>query len=332
MLDVTIHADRVQIGRHFSVAFERTLRIPDDGRDYPLPPVARALPRAPRRRLRRPRARGVARARRRASCPMYQREAMWLSFQRRALAAERGQGRDRQGQRDLRRAVPPAPAGPSEDYVVVPRQPWLDGINAGNGFITPVRGDAARHGLHRRGPGHGRGAPRRAADRLLRPEAGPLPGAAAAVRARGPSADRSPAAAAARARRRRPRDGPRAPAAGCASRSIPTRTASTPGTRTTTAACSCTSSTASCGARSPASRSRRRRSTPAPTRTPACRGSTSTTTASATSRASDVLANVKSVAEKDAEHGFVNQQDDSSIDVAERQARSAPSTVPDGKW
>ena len=44
MLDVTIHADRVQIGRHFSVSFERTLRIPDDGRDYPLPPSVGQFP------------------------------------------------------------------------------------------------------------------------------------------------------------------------------------------------------------------------------------------------------------------------------------------------
>ena len=47
--------------------------------------------------------------------------------------------------------------------------------------------------------------------------------------------------------------------------------------------------------------------------------------------ASDVLANVKSINEKDADHGFVNQQDDSSIDVPNVKHLGAKK-VPDGKW
>ena len=38
MLQVIIEQDRVRIGERFAVSFQRTLRIPDDGRTYPLPP------------------------------------------------------------------------------------------------------------------------------------------------------------------------------------------------------------------------------------------------------------------------------------------------------
>jgi len=46
---------------------------------------------------------------------------------------------------------------------------------------------------------------------------------------------------------------------------------------------------------------------------------------------SEVLANVKSVKEKDANHGFVNQQDDGSIDVPIVKHLGAKK-VPDGNW
>jgi hypothetical protein len=38
MLKVTIDKDMITIGERFAVAFQRTLRIPDDGHGYPLPP------------------------------------------------------------------------------------------------------------------------------------------------------------------------------------------------------------------------------------------------------------------------------------------------------
>ena len=38
MLDVQVSKDSVKIGRFFSVSFQQKLRIPDDGRTYPLPP------------------------------------------------------------------------------------------------------------------------------------------------------------------------------------------------------------------------------------------------------------------------------------------------------
>ena len=79
MLDVTVHNDRIHIGERFSVSFQRTLRIPDDGKVYPLPPGLGAFPihsaaeywvRVPPTWL----------TQNDYFIPMYQREALWLGF------------------------------------------------------------------------------------------------------------------------------------------------------------------------------------------------------------------------------------------------------------
>jgi hypothetical protein len=134
MLDITIHQDRVQIGRHFSVTFERTLRIPDDGREYPLPP---SLGHFPVRRVEdyADRVPPAWRAHGGVFLPMYQREAMWLNFsgahwRPNALKVAVGKVNALSGER-----YHPRLDASHQDYVVVPSQPWLDGINAGNGFI-----------------------------------------------------------------------------------------------------------------------------------------------------------------------------------------------------
>ena len=44
MLDVQVFKDSVKIGRLFAVSFQRKLRIPDDGRTYPLPPGLGSFP------------------------------------------------------------------------------------------------------------------------------------------------------------------------------------------------------------------------------------------------------------------------------------------------
>ena len=134
MLDVTTLKDRVQIGRHFSVTFERTLRIPDDGREYPLPP---SLGHFPVRRVS-DYADRVPRAWREHGgvfLPMYQREAMWLNFSAahwrpNALKVALGKVNALSGKPYHQRL-----AAGEQDYVVAPPQPWLDGINAGDGFI-----------------------------------------------------------------------------------------------------------------------------------------------------------------------------------------------------
>lgn len=134
MLSVNVIHDQVRVGPHFGVSFQRTLRIPDDGNTYPLPPGLGCFP------IRRvadftARVPAVWRARGGVFLPLYQREAMWLSFERpswRPCAVKIAVGKVNAvtGEPWDERIVPGR-----QDYVVCPQQPWLDGINAGDGFI-----------------------------------------------------------------------------------------------------------------------------------------------------------------------------------------------------
>ena len=47
MSAVSVREDQVRVSDRFAVAFQRTLRIPEDGRVYPLPPGLGRLPVAP---------------------------------------------------------------------------------------------------------------------------------------------------------------------------------------------------------------------------------------------------------------------------------------------
>jgi hypothetical protein len=124
-----------------SIDFQRTLRIPDDDRDYPLPP---GLGRFPLRLVddlgeRVPAAwlddGGIV-------FPMYQSEAMWLHFSGSydeercvsypfALKIATGRINAVSGL-DW---VPGLNREPRQDYVVVPGQPWLDGYCVEKGII-----------------------------------------------------------------------------------------------------------------------------------------------------------------------------------------------------
>src|SRR5262249_30655084 len=75
MLDVIVEGDRLRFGERLSVSFHRTLRIPDDGRTYPLPPGFGLLPLAPM-----PTESAAAPTPLQAVVPLYQREALWLGF------------------------------------------------------------------------------------------------------------------------------------------------------------------------------------------------------------------------------------------------------------
>jgi 7-cyano-7-deazaguanine synthase len=44
MLDIRLEDNAIRLGKHASVRFQRTLRIPDDGQDYPLPPGLGSFP------------------------------------------------------------------------------------------------------------------------------------------------------------------------------------------------------------------------------------------------------------------------------------------------
>ena len=114
------------------IGFQRTLRIPDDNRDYPLPP---GLGLFPLRRVddhpdRAPdgwgRHGGVFR-------PMYQAEALWIHFDTSypmavRVAAGKVDAVTGEGWTDELSARP-------QNYLAVPDQPWLDGFCVAKGLI-----------------------------------------------------------------------------------------------------------------------------------------------------------------------------------------------------
>lgn len=113
------------------ITFQRTLRIPDDGRAYPLPPGRGAFP----LRLVRDHASRVPESwveRGGVFLPMYQREAMWLHLGRAPHALKVGIGKVC--------AISGRPwadglSSSPQNYVVTGTQPWLDGIASGRGTI-----------------------------------------------------------------------------------------------------------------------------------------------------------------------------------------------------
>lgn len=114
-----------------TVGFQRTLRIPETGM-HSLPP---GLGRFPLRRVADYPDTAPADwlARGGVMLPIYQREAMWLSFgasEPAALQVGVGKVCAVSGLPWIERLI-----GDPQNYVALPRQPWLDGINAGEGFI-----------------------------------------------------------------------------------------------------------------------------------------------------------------------------------------------------
>jgi hypothetical protein len=123
-----------------TIDFQRTLRIPDDGRDYPLPP---GLGRFPLRHIDdyAPHVPAAWLQRGGVILPMWQSEALWLNFQalmlsNRAsaypLAIKVATGKisavtGESWHRGLSRNP--------QDYLVVPGQPWLDGYCVEKGVI-----------------------------------------------------------------------------------------------------------------------------------------------------------------------------------------------------
>jgi len=152
MLSVDVVNDRIHAGQRFSFTLQRTLRLPDDGKTYPLPPGLGPFPvlrvsdykaAVPTSWLERG---GFF-------VPLYQREALWLQFEAawwkpNAIMIRAGGINVVSGesQNDQLSDSP-------QNYVVCPGQPWLDGINAGDGVIrqfvaTPLgRGDTIEEQL-----------------------------------------------------------------------------------------------------------------------------------------------------------------------------------------
>lgn len=127
MLDATIKEDHIQIGDRFRVTFLRTLRIPDDGQTYPLPPGLGSFP------LFRvddylDRVSSAWREHGGVFLPMYQCEALWLGFhcpawKPCAVKVAIGGVNVLTGEVDdnILRTDP-------QNYLVCPTQLWLDGV------------------------------------------------------------------------------------------------------------------------------------------------------------------------------------------------------------
>lgn len=134
MLMARIKHDRVYIGDRFSVSFRRTLRIPDDGKTYPLPPGLGAFP------LHRvddflDHVPDAWREHGGVFLPMYQREALWLGFDSapwkpNAVKIAVGHVNIVSG-----KALSMNLSDGVQDYMVCPPQLWLDGIKVGNEVI-----------------------------------------------------------------------------------------------------------------------------------------------------------------------------------------------------
>jgi hypothetical protein len=134
MLSVTVRDDRIHVGERFSFTLQRTLRLPDDGRTYPLPPgfgpfllhqvddYAKNVP-------------SLWRKRGGFFVPIYQREALWLQFaaawwKPNAVKVSAG-GINAVSGESWHCGLHADP----QNYIICPDQPWLDGINASAGVI-----------------------------------------------------------------------------------------------------------------------------------------------------------------------------------------------------
>ncbi|AYV82188.1 MAG: hypothetical protein Homavirus14_4 [Homavirus sp.] len=104
---------------NFGINFNRTIRVPDDGKSYPLPPHLGSFT--------------IDKIGNNFVVPMYQREAMWMSFysessgcQSKTFALKVGIGNINAitGEKWQKGVLSQNP----QNYVVCPKQPWLDGI------------------------------------------------------------------------------------------------------------------------------------------------------------------------------------------------------------
>lgn len=128
--DGVIHA-----GRHTTISFNRTLRVPEDGKDYPLPAGFGTLP--------------IYRVEDYADkvpskwldeggffIPLYQREALYIEFggeSWRPTIAKIAVGRvNAVSGKSFTEQL----SSTEQDYVVIPDQQWLDGINSAQGSVS----------------------------------------------------------------------------------------------------------------------------------------------------------------------------------------------------
>ena len=134
MLRIDIGTDEIGAGERFRVSFYRTLRVPDDGKTYPLPP---GLGKFPLFRVEDFGDRLPPEMREQGGVlvPVYQREALWLGFHAapwkpNAVIVAIGRINAITGAVD-----DGALCADPQNYLVCPDQPWLDGIHTAHGAI-----------------------------------------------------------------------------------------------------------------------------------------------------------------------------------------------------
>lgn len=142
MLELTAHEElrfsfpEIHPDARCTIVFQRTLRIPDDNRQYPLPPGFSLFPlehvedhasRLPKEWVKHA---GVL-------LPIHQAEALWLRFYPGrynsypvAIKLAAGKVNAISGE-----AWANALSDDPQDYLVIPEQPWLDGFCVGDGFV-----------------------------------------------------------------------------------------------------------------------------------------------------------------------------------------------------
>lgn len=124
---VFVERDAIRCGEHMLVSFQRTVRVPLGAREFPLPP---SFGRFPVSRLG-----GEDTASIEVALPMLQLEALWIGFEGddwppHAVMVGAGGVNALTGEPwEERLSVTP------QNYLVCPDQSWLDGINAGEGFV-----------------------------------------------------------------------------------------------------------------------------------------------------------------------------------------------------
>lgn len=139
MLQVQITEDSLRIGEQLTLSFHRTLRIPDDKRDYPLPPTFGRFPLA---------ALGANfEGAVEAAIPIRNREALWIAFEGQnwhPTAIKVGLGTV--NAIDAGAWTEPIHDNP-QNYIVTDKQLWMDGVNIGDGHVRQFVAIALGEGL-----------------------------------------------------------------------------------------------------------------------------------------------------------------------------------------
>jgi hypothetical protein len=126
--ELTVQLPAVHPDAEMAIQFRRTLRVPDDGKVYPLPPSHRAFP---LEHIDGPDVPQEWRERGGVMIPLYQAEAMWIAFsggrwvRGYPFAVKIGAGKiNVVSGKAWKDELDPS----EDDYLVIPRQPRLDGF------------------------------------------------------------------------------------------------------------------------------------------------------------------------------------------------------------